>query len=116
MRSLEINKRSIFFALQIGTEKVGVYNEVKPVYGEPQALDIKVEYVSSSVSVAEYGKSIKCNVKLCTSNTSYPFDKNTVFWIDVPVESPHDYVMAEKPKKSVNGTVYYLKKVEVSHA
>lgn len=116
MRSLEINKRKIFYAQQIGTEEVGDYDEAKPIHGEPQSLDIKVEYVDSSISIAGYGKTSNCDVKLTTSKTSYPFDENTVFWIDVPTSAPHDYVMADLPKKSINGSVYYLKQVGVSNA
>lgn len=116
MRSLEINKRKIFYAQQIGAEEVDEYDEAKAIYSEPQPLDIKVEYVNSSVSITEYGRVVTCDVKLLTSNTSYPFDDKTVFWIDTSTSNPHDYVMAEVPKKSINGTVYYLKRVEVSHA
>lgn len=116
MRSLEINKRKIFYAQQVGTEEVGEYDETKAIYSDPQSLDIKVEYVNSSVSIVEYGRVVKCDVKLSTSKTSYPFNDKTVFWIDTPTSNPHDYVMAEVPKKSINGVVYYLKKVEVSNA
>ena len=116
MRTLEINKRKIFYALRIGTEKFGDYDEAKPVYGEPQSIYIKVEYLNSSVYISEYGKTADCDVKLVTSKTSYPFDENTVFWIDSPISDPPDYVMEKLPKKSINGSLYYLKRAGVSNA
>lgn len=116
MRTLEINKRKIFYAQRIGTEEVGDYDEAKPIYGEPQSIYIKVEYLNSSVYISEYGKTADCDVKLVTSKTSYPFDENTVFWIDSPISAPPDYVMEKLPKKSINGSLYYLKQAGVSNA
>lgn len=116
MRSLEINKREIYYAQRIGSIESGAYGEITPVYSEPKAIRIRVVYVDSSIYIAEYHKNSECDVKLITENTSYPFDENTVFWIDASVSFPHDYIMSQMPNKSLNGTVYYLKKVEVSDA
>lgn len=116
MRSLEINKRDIFYAQPIRTEEVGDFDETKTIYGIPEKVSIKVEYVNSSVSITEYNKDSQCDVKLTTSKITLPFDETTRFWIDVPTSDPHDYVLAKLPQKSINGTVYRLKKVGVSHA
>jgi len=113
VRSLEINKRQIFYAQRVGTESVGDYGEARPVYSEPEPARMTVEYTDSSVLVAEYGKTSDCDVKLITAETDYPFDENTVFWIDAPTDAPHDYVMAKLPQRSLNGTVYSLRSAGV---
>ena len=116
MRDLEINKRSIFYALRTGTKEGSVYGETLPVYGEPQLLAIRVEYIHSSVSITEYNKDSSCDVRLISSDTGFPFDEHTIFWVNVETAEAHDYVMARLPNRSINGTVIYLRKAVTSDA
>lgn len=114
MRTLEINKRSIYYANRIG-DKENELGEKQPVYSSPQSISIRVDYTKTTAKVAMYGRTSDCTVKLI-SDRDLGFNLDTIFWIDAPVALPHDYIMGDKPDKTVNGVVYRLKEVGVAYA
>lgn len=114
MRALEINKRKIYYANRIG-ERENELGEKEPIYSPPEPINIRVDYTKTSAKIAMYGKTSDCATKLI-SDRDLGFNIDTIFWIDVPVASPHDYVMGDKPDKTINGVVYRLKEVGVAYA
>lgn len=114
MRALEINKRTIHYAERV-SESENDLGEVCPVYSEPKSLKIRVDYTGTSAKPTAYGIAPDCKVKLI-ADRDLGFSLNTVFWIDAPLSTPHDYVMGDKPDLTVNGVVYRLREVGVSHA
>ena len=117
MRCLSRNRRKIHYALCIGFESVGEYQETKPIYGAPAELHINTGNRTGRIYIDAYGKRVECDRKLVTSRRDLPFDENTVFWIDTEDTSkPHDYVMARPAAVGLNGATYYLRRVEISHA
>lgn len=114
MRALEINKRKIYYADRIGNRE-NELGEREPIYSSPEVITIRVDYTETSAKIAMYGKTSDCTVKLI-SDKDLGFNFDTVFWIDVPTTSPHDYVMGDKPDKTINGVVYRLKEVGVAYA
>lgn len=114
MRALEINKRLVYYAERTGETESDI-GEIRPVYSEPLPLRIVVQCTKSAGEIAAFGKASECAVKLI-SDKPLGITPDAVFWIDTPTSEPHDYVMAGKPVRTVNGCVYRLKEAEVAYA
>lgn len=114
MRTLEINKRLIYYAVRVG-EKENDLGERKPIYSTPKPLRIRVDFTNTTAKIDAFGKTSDCKVKLI-SDRDLGFNLDAIFWIDTPVSASHDYVMADQPDKTINGVVYRLKETGVSYA
>lgn len=114
MRALEINKRTIHYAERV-SETENDLGETRPVYSEPKPLRIRVDYTSTTAMATAYGIASDRKVKLI-ADRDLGFSLNTVFWVDAPLSAPHDYAMDGKPDLTVNGVVYHLREIGISHA
>lgn len=114
MRALEINKRTIYYADPV-TEKENDLGEIEPLYSFPRRVKVRVQYTKTTQKAEPFGQNPLCDARLISPG-DLGFTSKTVFWIDSETSAPHDYVMAGKPVRTVNGVVYPLREVAIGYA
>ena len=133
MRSLEINKQTIWYALYMGKEAVkdeegNDTGEVKVQYSNPVSVRIRVSpnqgesYAHPFGTLTDYDRTMVTTDKL-------PIDENSILWVDsipeleadgslklnengMPI-TPHDYIV-KKVAPDINVTQYAIKKVSIN--
>lgn len=113
MRSLEINKRTIYYAEKTAEQENDLGERI-PTYSQAVPALVHVQDLRNTVRIASTDKVLDYEVKLIASK-AMPFTENTVFWIDRATSEPHDFVMKELPLCPLNDFVYRLKAVDVAH-
>ena len=118
MRSLNRNKRSIYYALPTGDEEK-LYDEygnetgeVVIVYGEAVELGINVSAATGEDAVAAFGNFTNYSRILCISDMKCPITENAKVWFGIEPTEPHNYIVTRKAD-SKNGLLYALKEVKV---
>ena len=117
MRSLERNKREIYYALYIGNEEIKDDNgystgEYKKTYGTPVKLRINVSAARGTAYTREFGD-LQNYDKTMVTTENLPIDENTILWVDdLDTTHPHDYEVIQVAK-SLNQTQYAINKVKV---
>ena len=115
MRTLDINKRTIFYALRIGTEENSI-GEIKNIYSRPIPFKCVVTsastsgLLSSGSNIIDLGMDTYQGLKLITSCMNLPWDDFTLFWIDRKPTEEHDYVMGKPPARRINNISYFIEK------
>lgn len=120
MRSLEINKVKIYYANPLTDEPEPVYDEwgnetgeFHIPYGEPKSLKINVSSARGEITTRQFGESEDYDKVMTTHLTNLDIDNGTILWIDnLNTNEPHDYI-TKKVAKSLNGTSYAIRKVDV---
>lgn len=118
MRSLNRNKRLIYYALRTGeTVNIDEYGnetgESTPTYTEPVELHCSVSAARGEDAVQAFGSFTEYSRTLCVSDTSCPIDENSLVWFGVPKTGPHNYIVVLKAD-SKNGVLYALQEVTVT--
>ena len=120
MRSLERNKRTIYYALYTGNEEIKDSNnyatgEYRKSYSTPVKLRINVSAARGTAYTREFGDFQDYDKTMITTD-DLPIDENTILWIDdLDTTHPHDYEVM-KVAKSLNQTQYAINKVKVKKA
>lgn len=118
MRSLNRNKRLIYYALRTGeTPNIDEYDnetgESTPTYTEPVALHCSVSAAQGEDAVQAFGSFTGYSRTLCVSDVNCPIDEDSIVWFGVPVTEPHNYIVVLKAD-SKNGIMYALQEVTVA--
>lgn len=118
MRTLNRNKRTIYYALLTGEVKeLDEYGnetgEPKPVYGDAVELKCNVSAATGADAVQAFGNFTNYSRTMCVGDTNCPIDENTIVWFGVLPTDPHNYIVTRKAD-SKNGILYALREVTVT--
>lgn len=118
MRTLNRNKRKIYYALHVGEtvnkdEYGNETGETTPIYGEAVALDCNVSAAVGADAVEAFGNLTSYGRTICVSDLGCPIDENAIVWFGVPPTEPHNYIVVRKAD-SKNGVLYALREVTVA--
>lgn len=117
MRTLNRNKRMIYYALRTGENaNVDEYgnetSESTPTYGEVKALACNVSAATGAEAVQAFGSFTGYNRTLCVADKECPIDEKTIVWFGIEPTGPHNYIVVLKAD-SKNGILYALQEVAV---
>lgn len=118
MRTLNRNKREIYYALRTGeTANVDEYGnetgESTPTYGERIALMCNVSASTGEEAVQAFGSFTGYNRTMCVADINCPIDENSIIWFGISPSEPYNYIVVRKAD-SKNGILYALQEVTVS--
>lgn len=120
MRSLNRNKRTIYYALHTGEEtNLDEYGnetgESTPTYGEPIALECNISASTGAEAIQAFGSFTGYSRTICVADRNCPIDENSVVWFGrEPIDNtPYNYIVVRKAD-SKNGTLYMLQEVTVT--
>lgn len=117
MRSLNRNKRQIYYALYVGEDRIldeygNETGESKPIYGETTSLRCNVSGASGEDVVQAFGSFTNYTRVMCVSDNTCPITEQTVVWFGVETNEPYNYVVTRKAD-SKNGILFALQEVRV---
>ena len=117
MRSLNRNKRPIYYALYIKDEEIrdehgNETGETKPIHGEPHKLLCNISATTGEDSVQAFGSFTNYSRVICVADTNCPITEKCVVWFEVLPEEPYNYIVTRKAD-SKNGILYALQEVKV---
>lgn len=118
MRTLNRNKRQIYYALHIDdVPEVDEYgnetSETVPVYDPPVALSVNISAASGADAVQAFGSFTNYSRTMCVADPECPIDEDTVVWFGREVTEPYNYIVVRKAD-SKNGILYALREVSVT--
>lgn len=118
MRSLNRNKRMIWYALRTGEiTNVDEYGnetgELTPAYGAATPMMCNVSAASGMDAVNAFGSFTGYTRTICVADNNCPMDENTIVWFGVAPPAPHNYIIVRKAD-SKNGILYALQEVTVT--
>lgn len=118
MRSLNRNKRQIYYALCIGeTSNVDEYGnetgESTPTYGEKTALRSNISAASGEEAVQAFGSFTGYSRTMYVADNSCPIEEDSIIWFGIEPTEPHNYIVVRKAD-SKNGILYALQEVTVT--
>ena len=118
MRSLNRNKRSLYYALYTGEaalidEYGNETGESNPTYGEKIALMSNISAASGQEAVEAFGSFTGYTRTMCVADNSCPIEENSIIWFGAEPEGPHNYIVVRKAD-SKNGILYALQEVTVT--
>lgn len=117
MRSLNKNKRQIYYALYVGDEPIvdeygNETGESNPLYGDMKDLRCNVSAASGEDSVQAFGSFTNYTRVVCVSDNNCPLAENAIMWFGVSTEEPYNYIVTRRAD-SKNGILYALQEVKV---
>lgn len=118
MRSLNRNKRLVYYALRTGEsynkdEYGNETGESTPVYSTPVALHCNVSAAQGEVAVQAFGGFTGYSRTISVADVNCPISEDSIIWFGVPATGPHNYVVVSKAD-SKNGVLYALQEVTVT--
>lgn len=118
MRSLNRNKRSIYYALYIEDENIldeygNETGEVKPIYSASKELLCNISATTGEDSVQPFGSFTNYSRVICVADINCPITEKSIVWFGVSPEKPYNYIVTRKAD-SKNGILYALKEVTVT--
>lgn len=118
MRSLNKNKRGIYYALYTGEDKIldeygNETGESNPTYGEKTELRCNISGASGNEVVQAFGSFSNYTRVVCVADNNCPIAEQTVVWFGIPTTEPYNYIVTRKAD-SKNGILYALQEVKVS--
>ena len=116
MRSLRRNQKTIGYALYKGRQDIFDENgfmtgEKGPSYGKTKAVKATISNVGGRISNTAYGKFDDYDITIVIDDTKIPFDEKSIFWIDVPLSTAHDYEVT-KINRTFDFTRIYLVRIK----
>lgn len=117
MRSLNKNKRQIYYALYVGDEPIvdeygNETGESNPLYGDMKDLRCNVSAASGEDAVQAFGSFTNYTRVVCVSDNNCPLAENAIMWFGVSTEEPYNYIVTRRAD-SKNGILYALQEVKV---
>lgn len=117
MRSLNRNKRSLYYALRTGeTANKDEYGnetgETTPVYSDPVELRCNISAATGEEAVQAFGSFTGYSRTLCVAGNDCPIAEDSVVWFGVLPPKAHNYIVVRKAD-SKNGVLYALQEVTV---
>lgn len=120
MRSLERNKRPIYYASFVSeTDNVddnGNYDGTKTLnYSAPKRYCINYSEQSGETSLDNFGLNRNYDVRLVTNDMNCPLYEDTRLWIGKKpgANVPHNYVVTRR-SESINGITITARRVETN--
>lgn len=118
MRSLNRNKRDIYYAVRVGDEvNLDEYGnetgESTPTYGEAVALRANVSAATGQEAVEAFGSFTGYSRTMFVADNSCPIEEDSVIWFGIEPTEPHNYIVVRKAD-SKNGILYALQEVTVT--
>lgn len=118
MRSLNKNKRQLYYALFLKDEPIldeygNETSESIPIYGDITELRCNVSAASGEDAVQAFGSFANYTRTVCVSDNNCPIAEQTIVWFGFPETEPYNYIVTRKAD-SKNGILYALKEVKVS--
>lgn len=118
MRTLNRNKRQIYYALHTGdvanTDEYGnETGESTPVYGDAVELKCNISAATGADAVQAFGSFTNYSRTMCVSDPNCPIDEKAVVWFGAAPPGPHNYIVVRKAD-SKNGILYALREVTVT--
>lgn len=118
MRSLNRNKRQLYYALHI--KDVAILDEYgnesgesEPVYGDVRELRGNISAASGEDMAQAFGNFTNYSRVLCVADNLCPIAERAIVWFGVGADKPHNYVVTRKAD-SKNGILYALQEVTVT--
>ena len=117
MRSLNKNKRTIYYALYEKDEPIldeygNETGERTPLYGDIQELRCNVSAAIGEEAVEAFGTLTNYTRAISVSDTNCPLAEQTIVWFGIDKNKPHNYIVLRKAD-SKNGILYALQEVRV---
>lgn len=117
MRSLNRNKRQIYYALYMGDTPIldeygNETGENSPTYGETLSLDCNISSSSGEEAVQAFGSFTNYTRVICVADNACPISEQTIIWFGVDPDAPYNYIVTRKAD-SKNGILYALQEVVV---
>ena len=118
MRTLNRNKRQIYYALRTGEvmnidEYGNETGEATPAYGAATPLLCNVSAASGQDAVSAFGNFTGYSRTMLVSDVNCPIDEDTIVWFGVSPTEPYNYIVTRKAD-SKNGILYALQEVTVT--
>lgn len=118
MRTLNRNKRKIYYALYIGEaidydEYGNETGETTPVYDPAVELKCNVSAATGADAVQAFGSFTNYIRTMCVSDPNCPIDENAIVWFGIDPSEPHNYIVTRRAD-SKNGVLYALQEVTVT--
>lgn len=118
MRTLNRNKRQIYYALRRGSvanidEYGNETGEATPVYEEPTPLLCNVSAAFGGDAVQAFGSFTAYSRTMCVADPNCPIDEDSIVWFGAAPSDPHNYIVVRKAD-SKNGVLYALQEVTVT--
>lgn len=118
MRSLNRNKRHIYYALCTGEEaNLDEYGnetgESTPTYGKIEALDVNISAATGEEAVQAFGSFSGYSRTMYVADTNCPIAEDSIVWFGVEITKPHNYIVVRKAD-GINGILYALQEVTVT--
>lgn len=120
MRSLNRNKRKLYYALYTGAEPIfdeygNETGETKLIYGKATPFYGNVSAASGEEAVQAFGSFTNYSRTLSVADNNCPITENSIVWFGIEPTEPHNYIVTRKAD-SRNGILYALQEVTVSRA
>ena len=117
MRSLNRNKRSIYYAPFIKDEPMldeygNETSESIPTYGDINELRCNISSSSGEEVVQAFGSFTNYTRVICVADNNCPLAEQAIVWFEVAITEPHNYIVTRKAD-SKNGILYALQEVKV---
>ena len=118
MRSLNRNKRKIWYALPMSEDTItddygNETSETRQVYGEITELMCNISAASGIDEVSAFGNFTDYSRAISTTDVNCPLMENTAVWFGVePQTDNYNYIVVRKAD-SKNAVLYALRKVSV---
>lgn len=118
MRSLNRNKRQIYFAIRDSeVANIDEYGnetgELTPVYGAATPLLCNVSAASGADAVQAFGSFTGYTRTMFVADNNCPIDEHSIVWFGVTPPDAHNYLVVRKAD-SKNGILYALQEVTVT--
>lgn len=118
MRSLNRNKRSIYYALKVGEtadkdEYGNETGEVTPVYGDAVKLDVNISAATGEDAVQAFGSFTGYSRTMFVADNACPIEEDSIVWFGIEPTEPHNYIVVRKAD-SKNGILFALREVTVA--
>ena len=118
MRSLNRNKRTIYYALRTGDEvNLDEYGnetgETTPQYGDAVMLQCNISAASGQEAVEAFGSFTGYVRTMCVADNTCPIEEDSAVWFGVEPTEPYNYIVVRKAD-SKNGILYALQEVTVT--
>ena len=118
MRSLNRNKRTIYYALRTGDEaNLDEYGnetgETTPQYGDAVMLRCNISAASGQEAVEAFGSFTGYSRTMYVADNACPIGEDSVVWFGIEPSEPYNYIVVRKAD-SKNGVLYALQEVTVT--
>lgn len=125
MRSLELNKQTLWYAQYVGSKPLKdedgrftgerTIEHTAPVKYRISISNVVATNISRTISVVrvtDYGNSVDYDKTLCTTDLKCPINESSVLWIDNSPENgePYDYIV-RRVSRSINSVTISVAKV-----